>query len=145
MEVGEFHWERMTPGYSEAIPGQKSGSRECALKERRSRSDLLESRFRPTSECAWSDTAANPVASSVSQSPGNLRSPRNVARCSKIFDKDHLVLCLVVEQLIGHRAGHGNAEAARAHSELVADGHMCDGFLRRLTNGSVCQALEAEA
>src|SRR4029077_7010900 len=92
-----------------------------------------------------SDTAANPAAASVSQSRGKLRSPRNVGRCSQILDKDNLVLCLVVEQLIGHRAGHGNAESTRADSELIADGHMCDGFLRRLTNGSVGQALEAEA
>src|SRR5260370_38366034 len=90
-----------------------------------------------------SDTAANPAASSVSQSRGNWRSPRNVVRCSKIFVKDHLVLCLVVEQLICHHAGHGNAESARAHSELIADLHQRAGFVGTLTHCSVAQDLRA--
>src|SRR5215467_13268101 len=71
---------RMTPGYSEAIPRQKSGSRECALKERRSRCDLLE-----------------PVSGQLPKAPGLI--PRRIQLLSQY--RNHEGACAVPETLAG--------------------------------------------
>src|ERR1039458_7464886 len=62
-------------------------------------------------------------------SRGNFRCSRNAGRCGQVFNKDHLVLRLVVEQLIGYPANHGNAESAWTYAELIADVHMCNRCL----------------
>src|SRR6202521_1535689 len=81
----------------------------------------------------------------VPMSRGNFRCSRNAGRCGQVFNKDPLVLRLVVEQLIGYPANHGNAESAWTYAELIADVRMCNRVVRRLTNGSVGQAFEAKA
>ena len=77
-------------------------------------------------------------------SRGNLRCSRNARRFAQVFNKDYLVLRLIVEQLVSHGANHGNAESAWAYAQLIADVRVCNWIVLRLSNGSVRQAFEAE-
>src|SRR6516164_1766346 len=67
-------------------------------------------------------------------------------RSTQVFNQDHLVLRFVVEQFVGNRTSHGNAESARTHAELIThDGHTRDGLCRRVVNGSVLKTFETES
>jgi hypothetical protein len=56
---------------------------------------------------------------------------------TEILDEDNLVLCLIVEQFVSHRPSHSNAESSWTDAQLLTDGRVRNGFVRRLTDSSV--------
>src|SRR5215472_4227357 len=63
---------------------------------------------------------------------------------TKVFDKNYFVLRLVVDQFIGQSTAHCNPESSWTYTELLADGHMRNRLVRRVTRGSMSQAVETE-